>query len=180
MKLIDYSRIIKNPCVYSSPDKSSRGRFKPQGNFQFSGPRINPLEWKSQDAPYMARILVGFNVGEKPAYSMSDLIPIVRNFLRLHGLPEDSSFVYQKGVYTHSKDGKVIQEDGAQVIILKVPYTAWDNVTSRRFPRLMQWLAETIATQLQQEEVIVETSKGGKVIATFGMSGKKSKRPKLK
>jgi len=81
-------------------------------------------------------------------------------------------------VYTHSEGGYVVTEEGAQVVILKIPYTSWDNLSKDQFVELMNCLGEYLADVMKQKEVIVEISKGGRVEVTRGMSGKHYKSPK--
>jgi hypothetical protein len=177
--MVDFREFIVNPCVYESPDGSKKGQFTPTGGIEVSGKCINPTDWRSKSAPYQARLLVGFNVGKEARWKMDNVVSLVREFLHKKGMPEDSSFVYQRGVYTHKEGEKeeVITEEGAQVIILKFPYSNWDKLNRREFAKFAYRLGEHLADELLQRSVVVEISKGGDVIETKGMLGKHYRPP---
>lgn len=77
-----------------------------------------------------------------------------------------STFLLQKGIYAHAAGGPVIEEDGAQVIILNLPDYGTEPPA---FRKQIVKLAEDMARQLQQEEVIVEFQKGGVTERTMGV-----------
>lgn len=144
-----------------------RGNFLPLGNPSFSNPamvRKNPPMWEGQRPTWSARLFVGFNVGAVPTYSMDHLISVVRTIRKKQGALEDSSFLYQKGIYTHSEGKGVVQEDGAQIIIINMEKGA------EEFEKDMQDLAEQIATDMQQESVVLEIQRDGVVHRTLGMA----------
>lgn len=142
---------------WSSPNGSRSGSFEPKGNPQFP-PRFNPsTAWESDTPTLAARLFVGFNVGGTPTYSMDHLVEIVRKSLRSQGASEDSSFVYQKGVYTHKDSREVVKEDGAQVIILNTE----EGVTQAQFKERVIAVADAIIDQMKQEAVVIEIQKGG-------------------
>lgn len=152
---------------WGSPDGKTRGHFKPNGKPRvLASSRLLTPNWRSKDAPWAARLLVGFNVGEIPTYEMEDLIALVRRVREKQGAPLDSSFVYQKGIYTHHDGHGVVTEDGAQVIILNL-----DPGTSREvFEAQMIELANVIVGEMGQETVIVEMQRGGVVQETIGVT----------
>jgi len=161
--------------VYSSPDGRARGSFVPRGNPVMAGKRINPADWESAEPPYAARFLIGFNVGKTPRWTMKDLVSRTKLFLKHHRLPEDSSYVHQAGVYTHAskRAEEVVTERGAQLIVLKFPFSEWDQLTDKQFETLMMALAEWLCDELIQKQIILVMSRGGIETRTYGMSGNK-------
>lgn len=161
---------------WQSPDGRRRGTFRAnaggpkfaykEGQRRFSTARKNPEDWTSKGPVLSATLFVGFSVGDKPVWSMGDLITLVKKVRKAQVKHPDSSFLYQKGIYTHESDGTVVTEDGAQVIILNVP------PMFRRasvFRKNMVKLAETICRDMQQETVIVRIDKNGIVDETIGV-----------
>ena len=146
------------------------GAFRPYGKLQYHGNpeqlfrelrQQNPAQ-RSRRVSAGARIIVGFNVGKKPRWSMDDLIKIVREVrIRQVGQP-DATFVAQTGMYTHhgvtAKKGVVVTEDGAQVLIKNLPHL---NTDESEFQEQMIELTEIIATKLKQEIVIVDYQERG-------------------
>jgi hypothetical protein len=110
----------------------------------------------------MARLFVGFNVGEKPKYTMDDIVALV---MRKRVPIPDASFVSQRGIYTSQITGQVVQEEGAQVIII-LGATVTRAVVAA-FEDEMVALAETICHDMQQEMVIVELQRNGVVKQTI-------------
>lgn len=143
--------------------------FKPKRGapFEFGYKRhayLIPNKWRSKQPPYAARLLVGFSVGHVATYDMMDLVRLVRSVRKEQLGTVDSSFVYQKGIFTHS-DGTQVVEDAAQVIILNLS----EDVSLTEFRRQMLELAEVIRESMQQEMVILEIQKGGRVLVTYGI-----------
>ncbi len=154
-------------AIWECPQAS--GSFTPNGKMRrvsLGDFAKNPTKWDAGETSYAARLFVGFNVKGKPAWKIQDLIKLVRNVRRAQGVQEDSSFVAQKGVYTHRKGGKakVIQEDGAQVILIKM-----ESETVAEFKANVELLAEIICVQMKQKEVVVEEQKNGLVQRTRGI-----------
>lgn len=128
----------------------------------------NPPAWSSDEPLTAARIFVGFNVGARPVWTIEDAIRIVRRVRKEQvGVP-DSTFLYQRGLYTHKSSGETVEEDGTQIIFLNLPDF---GVTKADFERQALDLAETLATELDQEEVIVEIQRGGMTEKTIGVAG---------
>lgn len=123
----------------------------------------NPVAWDSSEPVNAARLFVGFNVGGPPKWSVNDLIPIVRKVREAQGAHPDASFLIQKGIYTSERTGQVVQEDGAQVIVL-------DVASEEDFRKHIIELGEHIARDLEQEVVIVEFQKGGLTRETMGVT----------
>lgn len=152
---------------WRSPSGSHAGSFRPNGSVLAIGPvptSKNPEAWESSDPPVAARLFVGFNVGPRAVWSVEDLVPLVRRVREQQGHKADASFLLQKGIYTSEKDGSVVEEDGAQVIVLDL-----DGTPEKKFKREMVELGETIATVLEQEAVILEMQKGGITTSTVGI-----------
>lgn len=146
---------------------SERGVFKPNGRPVVpNGSKLLTPNWRSTTPTWAARLFVGFNVGETPTYRMDDLIQIVRRVRKEQGSPEDSSYVYQRGVYTHEGEGGTVTEDGAQVVLLNL-----DPGTSKEeFERQVIELANVLVEEMQQETVIVELQQGGIVREVIGVT----------
>lgn len=121
----------------------------------------NRTRWESEDT-WAARIFVGFNVGDETVYDMDDLVEIVQAVRERQTGSPASSFVSQRGIYQHA-DGAVVDEPGAQVIIINM------GESPQKFRRQMTDLAETIARKMKQEEVVVEIQRNGIVTNVMGV-----------
>jgi hypothetical protein len=154
--------------AWRGKSKKHTGHFRPKGKIQLVGNdqsfHKNPREWESTDPMLAARIFVGFNVGQEPRWTINDLIPIVESIRQAQGHPPDASFLVQKGIYTSHVDGSIVHEDGAQIVILNLT-----GETLHVFAEEMTALAEMIATDLEQETVIVQIQSGGIDKMTFGV-----------
>lgn len=111
---------------------------------------------------YAVRFLIGFAVGGKAKWKMTDLQRIVKTVrTRQMGHP-DSSFVSQSGMYSYREAGKhrdtVVTERGAQLLVVNVPH--W-GITPEEFKSQMQELGETICRKLKQEILIGEWQVNG-------------------
>jgi len=136
------------------------GSFRPNGarsGYGEEGARLakNFTRWSSNEMILAARIFVGFNVGQEPVYTLEDLVEIVKNARWAQTGDPSSTFIAQRGVYRH-EGGEVVEEDGAQVIILNT-----EEMPYKEFVDQMITLAEAIAERMKQEEVIVEIQRGG-------------------
>jgi hypothetical protein len=147
-------------------------RWNPKGQIQAHGDvgalRGNPPSWSSR-VTYAARLFVGFCVESKECYSMSDLVALVRKFRRDRGRPEDGTFITQRGVYTH-RSGKVVDEASGQVIIFDQPVEGDEAAQLTRLEEEMIALAEEIAREFRQEEVILEIQRNGQTVVTMGVT----------
>lgn len=148
------------PAVWSTPQ--GWGMFTPNGRKRWSGYKPNKKTWESADT-WSARLFVGFNVGQKTVYEMDDLIAVVRRVREQQTDDPSSSFVYQRGIYKHHS-GEVVEEPGAQVIIINM------GASAAKFEQQMIELGEAIATTMDQEEVVVEVQRNGIVQRVFGVS----------
>jgi len=145
------------------------GSFRPNGRMTLEGRGAdfteNPAGWSSRAPIYAARIFVGFNVGPRPRWSMGDVVQIVKRVRKGQVGSPDATFLYQRGLYTSKEDSSIVDEKGAQIIILNL-----SGATVKEFRRQMIELGEEIATKLRQEEVIVEIQKGGVSKETIGIT----------
>jgi len=142
------------------------GSFRPNGKIRFHGnwknrdSKENPEEWWDAGG-LSARFFLGFNVGDKPTYSVDDAIPVVRDELeRLLGNPS-SSFITQKGIYKSKITGNVVEEDGVQIVVFDE--TGHSN---SEWKTKMAELAKTLVREFQQEAVFVQLQKNGQQIST--------------
>ena len=143
---------------YRRNGKLPSGWFRPTGAL-----RPNRVRWSSEPAQ-AARIIVGFNVGAEPHWSMNDLIGMVREIREEQGAEPAASFLFQRGIYAHEGGGPVVEEDGAQVIVLNLSGQHPDD-----FKKDIERMAEKLAREMQQEEVIVEFQKAGIPTETLGI-----------
>lgn len=161
--------------------RQGRVRFVPKGDLSLisavKGKRPNPIaESGLYDTTWAARLFVGFSIEEKIVYTIDDLVMLVRDYLkrvRIKGhsdfrMPEDSSFLLQRGVYTHAVSGKVNEETSAQIVIINL------GVSILEFKAVVLGLAEHICDKWRQESVIVEIQKNGVVQKTWFVVGKRT------
>lgn len=139
-----------------------RCSFHPLGKREQIGYLANREVWES-DETWSARFFVGFNVGHDTVYAMEDLIAIVRAVREAQTGDPSSSFLYQRGIYKH-KAGDVVEEPGAQAIIINM------GETPTAFRKQMIELAEVIAKDLHQEEVVLELQRNGVLASVMGVA----------
>ena len=168
--------IQANVRRFSWNHKGSYGWFQPNGKTAISGRPAATLEanrtlWEADEPIYAGRLFVGFNVGDEERWSMDDVVRLVRRVRSAQVKDPSSTFVYQRGLYSHHEgpgEGHVVDEQGAQIIILNLPEF---EVSTVDFERQMVTLAEDIATELEQETVIVEIQRGGVTAKTIAVAG---------
>jgi hypothetical protein len=175
MALAIPSRLTKQ-FSWQSPNGKQRGTFRSNpggpkcaykaGSLLYSTTRENPPSWRDKGPTYAATLYVGFSVGDKPTWKMADLVKLVKKVRRQQVTHPDSTFLYQRGVYTHQVDQHVVTEDGAQVILLNVPPV---KRKFSEFRRHVITLAEIIADKFKQESVIVAIEKNGILTETIGV-----------
>lgn len=144
------------------------GYFLPNGKRHGRGPGArkivaNRQRWASEEPVQSARFFVGFNVGDEPRWTMNDLVRLSAKFLERHTGSPSSSYIYQKGIYQH-EEGPIVEEDGAQVIVLNL-----DETPPRTFEEQMLRVGEDLAESMRQEEVIVQFQRGGLPTRTVGV-----------
>lgn len=158
-----------NPGIFywTPPKPYASGSFRPNGRFTKHGDIGewvgNPSNWES-DEIIVGRLIVGFSVGQVPTYSGEDLIAIVERVRTAQSGDPSASFVAQRGIYQSRKTGEVVVEDGAQVFIINT-----HGLALEAFIDQMVELAETVARELQQEEVILEIQRNGLSLKTIGV-----------
>lgn len=141
--------------------------FRPKGKLMLIGGdslEENPERWAEEAPMWAARLFVGFNVGNRPVWTVDDLVKLVRSVRERQGRVADASFLIQKGIYTSQKTGEVVEEDGAQVIILNLA-----GVPKNEFRKEVIELAEVIAQVFEQELVIAELQEAGISKETIGV-----------
>lgn len=139
------------------------GSFVPRGDL---APRAllteNPVRWDSK-VTWAARVIVGFKRKGKRPITLAQLVRLVREIhIEQVGDP-GSSFLRQRGLYRHDS-GSIVDEPGAQVVIFNV-----SGVSPKTFEKQIEQLAEDVATEFDQESVIVEIQRNGVTQRTFGM-----------
>jgi len=148
--------------------RANSGSFYPKGAMQLHGNRAvleeNPENWFSRST-YSARLIVGFERKGKRDVTMNQLVRIVRRVRKEQVGDQGATFLSQRGVYQRTKK-EVVDEPGAQVVIINTP-----NMKSSpaKFAKQMLELAETLAAELGQDEVIVEIQKNGIAQRTAGV-----------
>jgi len=168
-----YIALEANIGRFSWGHKGDIGWFSPNGKLYPHGeaPLVhNGKNWRATKPLYAARLIVGFNVGSKPRWKMDDVVRIVRRERKKQVGDPAATFVLQRGIYSHTVnvEGKrlVVDEQGAQIFIVNIPDF---ETTVREFQRQMEDLAETLATDLRQEAVILEIQRGGLTVTTISM-----------
>ncbi len=112
---------------------------------------------------WAARIMVGFNVGGSPKWTIADLRRVVARSLSGAGLMIGSTFVPQEGFYQPAITVKPVAEQGAQVIILNF----YDKLPPARFVANVKALARSIRRNLQQSEVLVWVTYRGRTVRAW-------------
>jgi len=140
------------------------GMFVPSGALDVIGSTDLGAIVDTFEETISGRLIVGFNVGLTPRWTINDLIPIVREVRMQQVADPSASFLLQQGLYRHKKGkyaGEVVDENGAQVIIIDL-----SGATIREFEAQMVQLGEIVAARLQQETVIVDIQVNGIVKKT--------------
>lgn len=148
---------------------ASRGRiarFIPRGRLVYWGGKPTRATRGDAEIPVKgvatleAAIVVGFNVGGKPRWSMRDAVRVVLAAKRAAGLSADSTFQSQWGYYQPDTHSKTIGERGTRVILLN----SYDLLPEKRFVAHVRTVAQALRVKLRQEEVIVTITKNGRVV----------------
>ena len=159
--------IRANPGLFTYRNSKGGGSFVPEAGAKLYVVGQNPESWRSTGADTLAaRLLVGFNVGIHPTWKLDDVVRIVK---RVRRKKPGASFVLQRGLYRHRRKIKgkrrLVEEDGVQLIIVDLwatPQQRWEAQTIS--------LAETLARELKQEEVVVEIQRGGVTQNVIGVT----------
>lgn len=155
----------------------ARRRFRPEGHLYVirdDGARVGPQERASGHAKedvtrygsgsLSARLFVGLNVGDKPTFTVDDVVAAVLEERRKQGASPDASFLAQRGVYTSQQDGSTVVENSVQIVILHL-----SDAPREMFIEEMKKLGEALRTRLQQETIILEIQERGVVQDVFGI-----------
>ena len=171
-------------------------RFKPNGpmsvvnlDSKFKPTAHNPLEvdynpaaWRARKPLQGARIIVGFNVGTEQKWTMESVLQKVFDFRRAQveraykgGWAQQSvtggdvglTLLSQQGVFQSVSDPQAHPENGAQILLLNTI-----SEDEAHFAQEMEELADWLATELDQWEVILEHQRNGGVEETVGFTKK--------
>jgi len=155
---------------YRSPDGRHRGVFRPNGPIRHTGRRRNSLEERINNT-HSARIFLGFNAGAKPKWTMKDVTEWTkkRRMAQIagksrgkekHAAP-DASFIYQKGIWTHTKPGPdggmVVTENSMQIVFLNVGPAE----KAGTFKHTILDLAQDMVRHFEQDAVFVDFQLNG-------------------
>ena len=116
-----------------------------------------------------ARLFVGLSAPspsgkQVPTYSVEDVVKAVVEIRKAQGQIPDSTFMAQKGVYTESKTGQLIEEDSVQIIIIDI-----SGASERDFTSAVQKMAEELRARFHQDSIIVEIQRRGLMIAVYSV-----------
>lgn len=148
-------------------------RFKPRGEMLVCMPdgrvigaedrKKNPVE-KLGEGTLSARLFVGLSVGQTPRYTIKQVVDATIEVRKKQKQLPDATFLAQKGVYTESKSGQLVEEDSVQIIIIDVMGTP-----EVMFTACMQELGEELRKRFEQESVIIEIQRKGVVQAVYSV-----------
>lgn len=132
----------------------------------------NGIKWESYNG-LSGYFFIGLNVGDKRKWGLWDVVDSVRSLLRGMGREEDSSYIVQRGVYTHAKEEgqpddaprKVVEEPSVQVVV----FDSYPATKPEVFVKQMQDIGAALAEKLQQETIIVDVRRANVSVGTFGM-----------
>lgn len=153
------------PASYGGPDP---GTFRPHGKVVeiFVGGELSGVAWRSSGKPVRsARIIVGLSVENRPVWAPKDVIEIVKEVRRRQVEDPSASFLVQKGIYQYHSTREIVEEDSVQVAIIDTV-----GIQAREFDAQMLTLAETLASRLRQETVILEIQSNGVTRKVMGVT----------
>jgi hypothetical protein len=142
-------------------------RFTPRGpTHVIDGHRSKPARKGSREdsvedwgpGGLAARIFVGLNVGEKPTYTINDVVKATKEIRLQQGALPDATFIAQKGLYTEpaARGGHLITENSVQIIIFDT-----EGLSLDAFGEKVVQLARGLRERFDQDSVIVELQEGG-------------------
>jgi hypothetical protein len=102
-----------------------------------------------------ARIFVGLNVGDKPTYTIQQVVKATKEIRRQQGVLPDATFIAQKGLYTEPS-GSIVEESSVQIIIFDS-----EGSTIEAFGEKVVQLARGLRERFNQDSVIVELQRAG-------------------
>jgi hypothetical protein len=148
-------------------------RFRPKGEMLVCMPdgrmmgaedrKRNPVE-KLGECTLSARLFVGLNVGQTPRFTIKQVVDATIEIRKKQKQLPDATFLAQKGVYSESKSGQLVEEDSVQIIIIDVMGTPED-----KFTEYMTQLGEELRRRFEQESVIVEVQRRGVVQSVYSV-----------
>lgn len=139
----------------------------PNVNLRFVPERAtlrNPEDWRDTKARQFGRVIVGFNVGDTPTWTLDDLEREWHEFAATRKFPRDCTIVPQRGAFTMA-DGTVVQENGATLTVLNIR----DRIDPAHFANTLMAFGEDLADAFKQESVIVQLGRGSRTYITYGM-----------
>ena len=138
----------------------------PNGDFKVRPESVpNPINWTGDRDTQFGRVIVGFNVGKKPTWTIADLEREWHEFTSERGFPRGVTIVPQRGAFEDEDTGEVTQEDGATLTALNIQ----NKVPRGTFSKTMQRFGEHIAQVFRQKEVIVQIGTGSTATDTWGV-----------
>jgi len=155
------------PCTFSNPlrwkNGKGRGCFTPEGKFSYGYPgeakeRLNPFKPLPKETQ-SCRIIIGFKVRGELKIDIEDVISLVKRIRKEQIGKPDSTFLFQRGVYTYTKGpmkGEVEDEPGCQIMILNI-----FGESEEEFEKNIEYLADELRVRFEQETLIVEFQRGG-------------------
>lgn len=157
--------------VNTGPFTYEKGTFEPEGALEYIGE--NPATPYGKGV-YSALMLIGLSGQKGEEFEPEDVVELVK-VVRADQTadPEDetdpgdpsASFILQRGLYRHKKKREVVEEDSLRVIILHLTDEDRDE-----FKENILAMAEELANEFDQEEVIVEFQNKGVTDEVFGVT----------
>ena len=138
------------------PSHLIRGTSEPARSGAHGGREDSVEDWGP--GGLAARIFVGLNVGDKPTYTIEDVVNATKQIRREQGSLPDATFIAQKGLYTEpeARGGRVIDENSVQIIIFDT-----EGLLLEAFSAKIVQLARALRERFHQDSVIVELQEAG-------------------
>lgn len=157
------------PCntgLFTYRYRDRHGAFRPaRGTLCPHGGNNRKVDWESSDGTYAGLVLVGLESPSGRSYNIEDVVEIVKRVRVAQTGDPSASLISQRGLYKHKADGKIVEEDSVRIILLHLT-----DETRAEFKENIVKLAETLARELQQEEVIVELQNRGVTENVLGVT----------
>jgi hypothetical protein len=144
-------------------------RFKPVGKIQAHGDfsRENPATRRTGNKLIAARLFVGFNVDNRPVYTLEDVIDIFVRVREEQKRDAGASFLLQKGIYQPRGSART-EEDSAQIVVFND-----EALPQEDFAQEMIELAEALAREMDQYEVYLDIQNKGITVESFTITPEK-------
>jgi hypothetical protein len=138
--------------------------WRPKGRLRCVGRRATKGQFAVEGVKQLqARLFVGLNVGGKPRWSLADVVRLVLRARHAQGRSAGATFLAQKGVYQVNPKAPIDRENSVQIILMNL----YDGLPERTFLTDVRKLAKCLTRGLKQEQIIVEVSRGGRVVQTY-------------